>query len=61
LAKEKFGEAGEEGDAIGKEKVVQPLADWIMATGVGPFGNDCHDYEAERVEKNDGWRREPFL
>jgi hypothetical protein len=32
-----------------------------MATGVGLLGRGLHDFEAERVERNDGWRREPFV
>ena len=39
----------------------KPLADWMMATGVGLVGQEMRDKEAERVERNDGWRREPFL
>jgi hypothetical protein len=45
----------------GKSKWEKPLADWIMATGVGLLGNELRDNEAERVERNDGWRREPFI
>jgi hypothetical protein len=37
------------------------LADWIMATGVGLLGTELRDFEAERVERNNGWRREPFV
>jgi hypothetical protein len=48
------------GIASGKSKWEKPLADWIMATGVGLLGNELHENEAERVERNDGWRREPF-
>jgi hypothetical protein len=33
--------------------------DWTIATGVGLVGNEMRDNEAERVERNDGWRREP--
>jgi hypothetical protein len=32
----------------------KPLADWIMATGVGLLGNKLRDHEAELVERNDG-------
>jgi hypothetical protein len=39
----------------------KPLADWIMATGVDLVGQEMRDKEAERVERNDAWRREPFL
>jgi hypothetical protein len=46
---------------LGKSKWEKPLADWIMATGVGLVGQEMGDKEAERVERNDGWRREPFL
>jgi hypothetical protein len=40
------------GQLLGKSKWEKPLADWITATGVG--------LEAERVERNDAWRREPY-
>jgi hypothetical protein len=46
---------------LGKSKWEKPLADWITATGVGLVGQDMVDKEDERVERNDGWRREPFL
>jgi hypothetical protein len=49
------------GQLLGKSKLEKPSADWIMATGVGLVGQDMCDKEAERVERNDGWRREPFL
>jgi hypothetical protein len=49
------------GQLLGKSKWEKPLADWIMATGVGLVGQEMRDKECERVEKNDGWRREPFL
>jgi hypothetical protein len=39
----------------------KPLADWITATGVGFVGQDRVDKEDERVERNDGWQREPCL
>jgi hypothetical protein len=39
----------------------QSINDWIMATGVWLVGQEMRDIEAERVERNDGWRREPFL
>jgi hypothetical protein len=29
--------------------------------GVGFLGPENHDLDAERVERNDGWRREPFV
>jgi hypothetical protein len=29
--------------------------------GVGLLGNELRDNEAERVERNDGWRRDPFV
>jgi hypothetical protein len=32
-----------------------------MATGVGLLGSELRDFEAERVEGNDGRRREPFV
>jgi hypothetical protein len=37
------------------------LADWIMDTGVGLLGSELRDVEAEWVERNDEWRREPFV
>jgi hypothetical protein len=49
------------GQLLGKSKWEQPLADWITATGVGLVGQDRVDKEDARVERNDGWRREPFL
>jgi hypothetical protein len=49
------------GQLLGKSKWEKSLADWIMATGVGLLGNELRDNEAERVERNDGWRREPFV
>jgi hypothetical protein len=32
-----------------------------VATGVGLLGPRKEDYEEERVERNDGWRRKPFV
>jgi hypothetical protein len=49
------------GQLLGKSKWEKPLADWIMATGVGLLGNELRDNEADQVERNDGWRREPFI
>jgi hypothetical protein len=49
------------GQLLGKSKWEKPLANWIMATGVGFLGPENHDLEAERMERNDGWRREPFV
>jgi hypothetical protein len=49
------------GQLLGKSKWEKRLADWIMATGVDLLGNELRDFEAERVERNDGWRREPFV
>jgi ribonuclease HI len=49
------------GQLLGKSKWEKPLADWITATGVGLVGQDRVDKEDERVERNDEWRREPFL
>jgi hypothetical protein len=49
------------GQLLGKSKWEKPLVDWIIATGVGLVGHEMRDNEAERVERNDGWRREPFL
>jgi hypothetical protein len=49
------------GQQLGNAKWQTPLADWIVATGVGLLGPGKQDFEAERVERNDGWRREPFV
>jgi hypothetical protein len=49
------------GQLLGKAKWEKPLCDWIKATGVGLLGPGLRDLEAERLEKNDGWRREPFI
>jgi hypothetical protein len=49
------------GQLLGKPKWEKPLADRIMATGVGLVGQEMRDKEAERVETNDGWQQEPFL
>jgi hypothetical protein len=49
------------GQLLGKSKWGKRLADWIIATGVGLLGCGLRDFEAERVERNDGWRREPFV
>jgi hypothetical protein len=49
------------GQVLGKAKWEKPLADWIVATGVGLLGLGKQDYEEERIERNDGWRREPFI
>jgi ribonuclease HI len=49
------------GQLLGKAKWEKPLADWILATGVGLLGPGKQDYEEERIERNDGWRREPFV
>jgi hypothetical protein len=37
------------------------LCDWIKATSVGLLGRGLRDLEAERLEKNDGWLRQPFI
>jgi hypothetical protein len=50
-----------QGQLLGKAKWEKPLADWITATGVGLLGPERRDSEAERVERNDGWRRDPFI
>jgi hypothetical protein len=39
------------GQLLGKSKWEKPLADWIMATGVGLLSRELHDPEAQRVEK----------
>jgi hypothetical protein len=49
------------GQLLGKPEWEKPLADWIVATGVGFLGPGEQDYEEERVERNNGWRREPFV
>jgi ribonuclease HI len=49
------------GQLLGKAKWEKPLADWVVATRVGLLGPRKEDYEEERVERNDGWRREPFV
>jgi hypothetical protein len=51
------------GQLLGKAKWEKPLlvADWIVATGVGLRRPWKEDYEEERVERNDGWRREAFV
>jgi hypothetical protein len=49
------------GQLLWKAKWEKHLADWITATDVGLVGEDRGDKEAKRVERNDGWRREPFL
>jgi hypothetical protein len=46
---------------LGKSKWEKPLVDWITATGVGLVCQEMVEKEDERVERNDGWRREPFL
>jgi hypothetical protein len=45
------------GQRHGKATWEKPPADWIAATGVGLLGPGKQDFEAERIEKNDGWRR----
>jgi hypothetical protein len=49
------------GQLLGKAKWKKPLAHWIVATGVGLLGHRKHDYEEDRIERNDGWRPEPFV
>jgi hypothetical protein len=49
------------GQLLGKAKWEKPLADWIVATGVGLLGPGKQNYEEERIERNDGCRREPFV
>jgi hypothetical protein len=44
-----------------KSKQEQRLTDWIMANGVGLLGCGIRDFEPERAERNDGWRRVPFV
>jgi hypothetical protein len=40
---------------LGKSKWEKRIADRIMATGVGQLGCALRDFEAERVERYDGW------
>jgi hypothetical protein len=49
------------GQLLGKAKWEKPPAGWIVATGLGLLGPMKEDYEEERVDRNDGWRREPFV
>jgi hypothetical protein len=49
------------GQLLGKPKWEKPLADWIAAIGVGLLGPGKQDFESERIERNDEWRREPFI
>jgi hypothetical protein len=49
------------GQFLGKSKWEKPLADWIMATAVGLISQEMVDKQVERVERNDGWRRDLFL
>jgi hypothetical protein len=49
------------GQLLGKAKWGKPLADWITATSVGLLAPEMRDREAERVQRNDGWRRDPFI
>jgi hypothetical protein len=37
------------GQLLGKAKWEKPLADWIVATGVGLLGPGKQDYEEERI------------
>jgi hypothetical protein len=49
------------GPLLGNAKCEKPQADWIAVTGVGLLGPGKQDFEAERIERIDGWRREPFV
>jgi hypothetical protein len=49
------------GQLLGKAMWEKPLADWIVANGVGLLGPGKQDIEVARVERNDGWRRQPFV
>jgi hypothetical protein len=49
------------GQLLGTAKWEKPVVDWIVASGVGLLGPRKHDIEAERVERNDEWRREQFV
>jgi hypothetical protein len=49
------------GQLLGKSKWEEWLPYWIMGAGVGLLSSELQDFEAERAERNDGWRREPFV
>jgi hypothetical protein len=52
------------GQLLGKSKREKPLADWIMATGIGLLGREKQDSAMERMERmesNDRWGRESFF
>jgi hypothetical protein len=49
------------GQLLAKSKWEKPRADWIVATRVGLLGPGKQDYEDQQIERNDGWRREPFV
>jgi hypothetical protein len=49
------------GQRLGEAKWEKPLADWIVGTGVGLLRPRKQCFQAERVEKNDGLRGEPFV
>jgi hypothetical protein len=46
---------------LGKAEGEKSLASWIIVTVVRLLGPQMLDREADRVERNDAWRREPFL
>jgi hypothetical protein len=47
------------GQLVGKVKWEKAAGDWIVASGVGLFGPAKQDFETERGEWNDVWRRDP--
>jgi hypothetical protein len=49
------------GHLVGKSKWEKRLTDWIRGCGVGLLGSEVRDFEAEWRERNDRWRREPFV
>jgi hypothetical protein len=49
------------GQRPGKTKCEEPLAGWTAGAGVGLVDPTRLDKEAERVDRNDGWRRDPFI
>jgi hypothetical protein len=49
------------GQLLGKAMCEKQVADWIVAVDMGLLVRETQDFEAERVERNDGWRREPFV
>jgi hypothetical protein len=46
------------GQLLGKSKLETRLSDRIMATRIGLPGSEFLEFEAELVERHDGWRQE---